>query len=305
MSKYTTEVRFICETSAGLSDSEGYNSINTIIANSRAKIFDFSYPIFDENYRATLETKILKHYYTREIGLETVGQWKHFLDMRMNEIMPFYNKMYLNGFDELNLFYDTDYTREGTRNDNEDRTESGTSNDKMTGTVADVGTNSRAMTGTVGDAEGGTQSRSGSNIPKKSTWDLYSDTPQGGIAGIQSAEDDPSLNTNAYLTNARHIIEDGTGSTDSETTTFGKTNTRTYNTNESGTDNNTRTYNTNNAGETEKTGTTVAEGEYFEHIKGKRGSESYVDLLTKLKETFFDIDMLIIDSLSDLFMNIY
>lgn len=275
MSKYTTEVRFICETSAGYDESKGYNNINDIIANSRAQIFDFNYPIFDEAYRPTLETKILKHYYTREIGLETVGLWKHFLDMRMNEIMPYYNKMYLNGFNELNLFYDTDYTREGNRNDSENRAENGTSSDRMTGTV--------------GDAEGGTESRNGSNVPKRSTWDLYSDTPQGGIAGIEGAE--PSVGSNAYLTNARHIIEDGTGSTDSDTTTFGRTNTRTYN--------------TTNTGETERTGNTVAEGEYFEHIRGKRGSESYVDLLNKLKETFFDIDMLIIDSLSDLFMNIY
>lgn len=289
MSKYTTEVRYICETNSGLSASKGSASINTIIANSRTKIFDFDYPIFDENYRATLETKIIKHYYTREIGLETVGLWKHFLDMRMNEIMPYYNKMYLNGFDELNLFYDTDYTREGTRNDNEDRTENGSSNDRMTGTVTDVGTGSSTA--------GGSDSISGSNVPKKSTWDLYSDTPQGGIAGIQGAEDDPSLATNAYLTNARHVIEDGTGSSTSETRTYGGTN--------STTDNNTRTYNTTNAGTTERTGNTVAEGEYFEHIKGKRGSESYIDLLNKLKETFFDIDMLIIDSLSDLFMNIY
>lgn len=289
MSKYTTEVRFICETNAGLSESKGYSNINTIIANSRASIFDFSYPIFDENYRATLETKILKHYYTREIGLETVGLWKHFLDMRMNEIMPFYNKMYLNGFNQLNLFYDTDYTREGNRSDNEDRTENGTSNDSMTGTVTDVGTGSSQA--------GGSDTISGSNAPKKSTWDLYSDTPQGGIAGIQGAEDDPSLGSNAYLTNARHVIEDGTGSSNSETRTYGGTNNTT--------DNNTRTYNTNNAGETERTGTTVAEGEYFEHIQGKRGGESYIDLLNKLKETFFDIDMMIIDSLSDLFLNIY
>ena len=277
MSKYTTEVRYICEVNANLGESEGGNSINAIIADSRTKIFDFSYPIFDANYKPTLETKILKHYYTREIGLETVGLWKHFLDMRMNEIMPYYNKLYQNGFDELNLFYDTDYTREGTRNDSENRTESGNSSDAMTGTVTDVGTGSSMA--------GGSDTFSGSNAPKRSTWDLYSDTPQGGIAGIQAAEEDPSLNTNAYLTNARHIIEDGAGSTNSET--------------------NTRTYNTTNAGTTSRTGETTADGEYFEHIRGKRGSESNIDMLNKIKEIFFDIDMLIIDNLSDLFMNIY
>lgn len=289
MSKYTTEVRYICEVNANLGESEGGNSINTIIAESRTKIFDFSYPIFDANYKPTLETKILKHYYTREIGLETVGLWKHFLDMRMNEIMPYYNKLYQNGFDELNLFYDTDYTREGTRNDSENRTESGNSSDKMTGTVTDVGTGSSTA--------GGSDTISGSNAPKRSTWDLYSDTPQGGIAGIQAAEDDPSLDTNAYLTNARHIIEDGAGSTNSETRTYGGTNNTT--------DNNTRTYNTTNTGTSAKTGETVADGEYFEHIRGKRGGESNIDMLNKIKEIFFDIDMLIIDNLSDLFMNIY
>lgn len=305
MSKYTTEVRYICEVNAGLTESVGYDDMNEIIANSRAKIFDFSYPIFDESYKPTLETKILKHYYTREIGLETVGQWKHFLDMRLNEIMPYYNKLYESELIEFNPLYDVDYTKEGTHSDNEDRTDNDSRTDTMTGTVADVGTSSDAMTGTVGDSEGGTQGRSGSNVPKKSTWDLYSDTPQGGIAGIQGAEDDPSLGSNAYLTNARHIIEDGTGSTDSETTTFGKTNTRTYNTNNAGTNNNTRTYNTENESEGNRAGNTAREGEYFERIRGKMSGKSYAKMLQELRETFLNIDMMIIDDLSDLFLNIY
>ena len=84
MSKYTTEVRFICENNAGLVDSEGYNSINQILNDCVDKVFNFDFPIFDENYRKVLEIKILKHYYTREIATETVGLWKHFLDMRLN-----------------------------------------------------------------------------------------------------------------------------------------------------------------------------------------------------------------------------
>ena len=85
MSKYTTEVRYVCEVESGLVESQGFNSINTILDNSRTKIFNFPYPIFDEAYRPVLEKKILKHYYTREICAETVGLWKHYLDMRMNE----------------------------------------------------------------------------------------------------------------------------------------------------------------------------------------------------------------------------
>lgn len=74
MAKYTTQIRSIVES--------GYN------------LFDFSYPIFDENYRGVLEQKIIDRYYFREIGLETVGQFKHFLKMKLNEIMPYYNRLY-------------------------------------------------------------------------------------------------------------------------------------------------------------------------------------------------------------------
>ena len=51
MSKYTTELRFICESKAGLSESVGFNQIDDVISNSWNKIFD-NFPIFDESYRS-------------------------------------------------------------------------------------------------------------------------------------------------------------------------------------------------------------------------------------------------------------
>ena len=71
MSKYTTEVRYLCEHASGLEESVGYNSVNTVITNAIPHIFDFDFPIFDETYRSILERKILKHYYTREICEES------------------------------------------------------------------------------------------------------------------------------------------------------------------------------------------------------------------------------------------
>ena len=61
MAKYNTEVRSICESYAGLVTSVGYAQIEETIEKSREKIFDFDFPIFDENYRSVIETKILKH----------------------------------------------------------------------------------------------------------------------------------------------------------------------------------------------------------------------------------------------------
>ena len=94
MSKYTTEVRTICENLIGLKSPAGYGSVNDILSQVAPLVFNFDWPIFDEAYRRVLEIKILKHFYTREIGLETVGLWKLKLDTKMNEIMPYYNQLY-------------------------------------------------------------------------------------------------------------------------------------------------------------------------------------------------------------------
>lgn len=104
MSKYTTEVRFICENSAGLSVSEGADNVDSVLDKCWNKVFNFDFPIFDENYRQVLCRKILKHYYTREIAHETVGRWKLALNAKLNEIMPYYNQLYKSELLEFNPF---------------------------------------------------------------------------------------------------------------------------------------------------------------------------------------------------------
>lgn len=53
-----------------------------------------SYPIFDENYRETLNNNILNHYYENEIGFETASLFRFYLNQKLNEIMPYYNELY-------------------------------------------------------------------------------------------------------------------------------------------------------------------------------------------------------------------
>ena len=68
-------------------------TIKSLIDNN----FDFGlqdYPIFDEEYRPHLNDMILKHYYMAEIGFETAGLFKQYLNNKMNEIMPYYNTLY-------------------------------------------------------------------------------------------------------------------------------------------------------------------------------------------------------------------
>lgn len=114
MSKYTTELRYICEDFAGLNESVGYKSVRTIIDESWDKVFDFDFPLFDDSYRKVLCTKIIKHYYTREIGEETVGLWQLRLETKMNEIMPYYNKLYKLWARDFDPLKDKDVTRTHT-----------------------------------------------------------------------------------------------------------------------------------------------------------------------------------------------
>lgn len=52
------------------------------------------YPIFDEQYREFLNSKILDHYWYNEIAHETVDMFVHQVQVKMAEIMPYYNKWY-------------------------------------------------------------------------------------------------------------------------------------------------------------------------------------------------------------------
>lgn len=283
VSKYTTEVRYICESMAGLNQSEGYMSVYDIIEKSIPKIFDFNFPIFDENYRGVLERKILKHYYTREIGLETYGLWKLKLDTKLNEIMDYYNQLYKSALLEFNPFYDTDLTRKrvvdttGTNTSNTSKTNRSDTDVTMDKTVSVDGTNSTEYSDT--DA-------SNNNVNRKN---LYSDTPQGAI---------DELEANRYLTNATidNNVENlsrksnGEGSNKIDSTEEQSGNTRTE---VSGNENENYQSNIKNL------------ENYIEEVKGKAGGSNYSKLLKEFRETFLNIDMMIINELSDLFMNLW
>ena len=289
MSKYTTEVRYICEDYAGLSESVGYDDIDDVISKSRTKIFDFNYPIFDEAYRPVLETKILEHYYTREICEETVGLWKLRLKAKMNEIMPYYNKLYNSELLTFNPMYDTDYNKDGNRTGKEDSVTLNVNNrdSKYSGTDT---TNSNTV-------KGGADSVHTDERDKYSEWNLYSDTPQGGIEGILGAEDEPSLIDNGYLTNARHILHDGDGTTSDGTTTFGGTSNTVDEINYG------KKNNTVDNGKTDFNGNSLED--YAEHVYGKMPGKSYSKLLLEFRETFLNIDMDVINELRNLFFNLW
>lgn len=52
------------------------------------------YPIFEEDYRDVLNQKIVDHFYTREIGAETAGEFVVTINRRLNEGMAPINAVY-------------------------------------------------------------------------------------------------------------------------------------------------------------------------------------------------------------------
>lgn len=299
MSKYTTEVRYICEHFSGLSESVGFNDVEQVIKNCLPKVFDFNFPIFDESYRSVLETKILRHYYTREIGLETVGLWKLKLNTKLNEIMPFYNQLYKSELIEFNPLYDVELTRErkiqgtGTKDTENGESRKGESHANTSQTSTNDVTENGMDKGTVNGTADGTQNQ---NTSGNGT-NMYSDTPQGAITDLQAGK---------YLTNA---------TVDSATNTFGgashdstsQTSDNTRN-NETQTDgsvdgSNDSDYSSSMDGYSNTTLNNTED--YLERVIGSNGGESFSKRLSDYRSTFINIDMMIINELEELFFGLW
>lgn len=359
MSKYTTEVRYICEMEAGLVESEGFSSIQEIIDVARPKIFNFSYPIFDEAYRPVLESKILKHYYIREIAHETVGLWKHRLDVKLNEIMPYYNQLYKSELLEFNPLYDFDVERKHTTteigkeqsDENISATRTGnvssTNNDTISENTIDNRTqivdettgqtinNENDVTSNVDNTSNTTQNTTGNSEQAKETKDdisklsknKYSDTPQGSISDLEEdkyltnariIENTDSLESNETITgeNTEAIIGETIGSTIGVSNEKGKS--ISSGTSNSVLDDNKQTNKTGNKSnvfsETSSGGSNVSNTgvkditntvDYLETVKGKQSGVSYSKMLMEYRDTFLNIDKMVLDELADLFFNLW
>lgn len=79
--------------------------IKNLAKESRNYIFDFDYPLSDKVNKEKFETIILNHFILRRIGFETFTSFQIQLNVKLNEIMPLYNKMF-ESLDGWNLFND-------------------------------------------------------------------------------------------------------------------------------------------------------------------------------------------------------
>lgn len=208
MANFTTTTRTICEMLTGKT-----TPISEVIADAAPLFFNFNFPFYNEEKRAEFEQNFLRHFYMREIGLETIDYFMLRLEDKLNTIMPYYNKLLTANAKEYDPFYteiiDETITRE----------RSGKTN----------GTDTTATSGSS------TTKGNSTNTTKSSADDSnqQSDLPQGSLE---------NFNDNSYMSSA------GKGHTESNSSVTSTDETTGTNTGSS----NTTRAETNEGKETEK-----------------------------------------------------
>lgn len=278
MAKYTTQLKTIIEEINGLTSPATSKQLPSLIEQARPQLFDFSYPITDAAHKPVLERKILQHYLFREIGFETVGLWHFKLASKMNEIMPYFDRLYQSAkleFDPLTN-YNYDETAIATSN---------STSDSNADTSLTANQNTSSNQNTTANNETNSKANSSQTDTGKDV-NAFSNTPQGSLTGVESL---------TYLTDARIIDTSNNVDTDQTGQTTSTENSDTKQ--ESDTTQKSDTAYTNHLQSDNKSSNTI-------NRKGYQGVNP-ADLLSKYRETLLNIDLMVIDSLADLFMLIY
>lgn len=300
-----------------------------------------NYPIFSESHRKELNDKIVNHFRYREIGYETIHQFIFALNRKMFEIMPFYNQLYESEELEISALTNYSYDEVSKKTGNDLLEKTGTDTNKQTGdsTQTDTGTQTNEQTGadkqTFEDVKNKTTYGSNENENTTTTSDVthgqttttegtdsskrvHSDTPQGMLSANfpesanYASDADVSKNTNAST-----VSQGGTDST-SETVkgTKGKSGSdESVQTGDIVTTHDTQGKITNdltsknefNANNTITYGSNAKQNYDNQLSTNKQGYQgiSPSELLQKYRETFLNIDMLVISELEELFISIF
>lgn len=267
MSKFTTEVRYICQTYANVTTGTTLTIDQTILA-AIPYIFTDDWTTQNADHKEELCKKILRHYYMREIGAETVGLWKLQLNSLLSEIMPKYNALYSNLENiKTKLLLNADVTE--TRN----LTNNSTSKADTSNTTSSTGSTTTTSTGT--------SKNTASADSNNDAWQEYSDTPQGALSGIENQ---------TYLTNATRNRATNSSSSTSDATANNSGSTTTK-------DDATTTGTSTGSNDTTEN--------YTLTITGKNSGASYIDEYLKLEQGYNDIDQMIINDLAPCFMALW
>lgn len=253
------------------------------------------YPIFDEGYRDTLNDRIINHFWYREIAHETVDVWLRRLKVRMNEIMPYFNKWYLSELVKIDPLSTQDMTTD-TSSESKD-TQASRMNQEWRGDAHTSSTeshkedtDSRAHSAT--HDEGSSKGNTTSTADAKSRA-VASQLPQTRLAGNED-----------YATSATDTVShnEGTGSSSTSDRRDGTADSTSH-VGVVGSSEGQSSSQDSKDGRQETSGESAREGSSKQRISGYHGHSAA--LIAAWRETFVNVDMMVIESLEPLFMQIW
>src|SRR5699024_3484895 len=125
-------------------DDKDINTTHEIVEYGRPKLFDFSYPLYDSNLKDQFELDFIRHFYTREIGSESIALFKLRLQDYLYLNSEKWERLYKSMDENLNPFHNIDVkttrsTDESEQTDREREDKETRSNSKQLGEQEDVG----------------------------------------------------------------------------------------------------------------------------------------------------------------------
>lgn len=320
-------------------------SIAERIEEGRKHLFNFDYPFFSETYKAQFETNFIRRFYMREIGFETEGLFKFYLETWLNINMPYWNKMFESeqlSFDPF-ISYDllTTYQRDVERSEraSKDGTQNNTGNETnilssekdnldtttTTGNAVRDFENETTQTTDITETNNRTQNDTSNTDATNRNFvrDIDSQTADGRL---QLTSNDNGTGVIEYASSIKETLTVGeqasettntltgndTSNTDGSITTVdGSKTTDTMNSTETKTGNEevsqTQTNTTaNNATSNENVESDGDEKENFEERKvGSIGVKTFSQMLIEYRDSFLRIEVDIHKEMNQLFMLVY
>lgn len=173
--------------------------LNQLVNALDFNLFDFDYNLYDNELKSAFEKKFIDHFYFYEIGLTPIARFKKALQIKLNDIYPYFKQLYqtelrCNDIDfMLNKDLKEQYTRELTGNSLVNQSSTSTSNDTSLNINNDTPQNKiddldQFMTSASKNTDNSKMNSSGTNSAENNSTETYSLVSQGNIGVTSSAE---------------------------------------------------------------------------------------------------------------------
>ena len=173
--------------------------LNQIVNDLDFNLFDFEYNLYDNELKSAFEKKFIDHFYFYEIGLTPIARFKKALQIKLNDIFPYYKQLYQTELRsaEIDFMLNKDlkeqYTRELTGNSSVNQSSTTTSNDTSLNINNDTPQNKiddldQFMTSASKNTDNSTMNSNGTNSAENNSTETYSLVSQGNIGVTSSAE---------------------------------------------------------------------------------------------------------------------